>query len=655
MSFLTSKSINDPPLTQLFLTHLWYGPYAENVGGKREAEVHKCVEIGCQFIVQNTHTDRQVKHKPKEDTGFVRHVETPLSVGLPLTIHQRVRDKSLVQVLSSVYLGSGYEHVLNITKRLEHAVLLRMTDTGGYCLPNFIKKGVTIFFAVDNIDFTEDTPYGQGTLHGSLIVVYQKEDENAEPINPPLAIPDKAPSTPLHVDIKYKNEPVINLKPMKFTSYTIGQRAALLKPYRRYDETWALANHMANDIDNCARPSSDISTDIITTTISDHGIDQSSDNVIMTPIPLQTLSSSSEDVVTSIHGPNIISQSDSPEHANNTSNKAIIHVTQHPRKKEKKTKADVMPTWAATQSLLQSGQHVTRTNSEVLAPLFKTSPTDYATLWSVLSLTQEISAVVVGPERRTIITLDLDLYERALKIQQSVNTDRWVLRAGELHICFAALHALGKYLEGSGLDTVAIETGIYSPAALRGIYTGKAFKRGVEYHLMNALACFFLLFDAVLGNMSPDTPLQKQCMELKTNLHHRSVENVTDIYDDLASHYADQIEGKVTGMDAGGLAQFLTNYMKQVQCLLHIISTCRQGDWEGYLAALDDQIHYFFAHDLYHYARLMPVHLAQMNQLEQDDPTIWKALKDGNFCVKNRTHPSLLCLQIRPLSRRSRS
>ena len=111
---------------------------------------------------------------------------------------------------------------------------------------------------------------------------------------------------------------------------------------------------------------------------------------------------------------------------------------------------------------------------------------------------------------------------------------------------------MGKYLKGSGLDTVAVETGIYSAAALHGIYTGKAVKRGVAYHLMN----------------------------------------VTDFYDDLASQYADQIEPKVAGMDAGELAQFLTNYMKQVQCLLHIISVCRQGDLEAYLAALDDQIQY---------------------------------------------------------------
>ena len=72
-----------------------------------------------------------------------------------------------------------------------------------------------------------------------------------------------------------------------------------------------------------------------------------------------------------------------------------------------------------------------------------------------------------------MITLDLDLYERALKNQQSERSNHLVLRAGELHICFSVLHGLGKYLGGSGLDTVAVETGIYCRDALSRIYTGK--------------------------------------------------------------------------------------------------------------------------------------------------------------------------------------
>ena len=103
-------------------------------------------------------------------------------------------------------------------------------------------------------------------------------------------------------------------------------------------------------------------------------------------------------------------------------------------------------------------------------------------------MTRGIFLYVVGHEKRTFITLNLDLYRRALKIQQVKLNTNCVLRAGALHIAFAALHALGKTLDGSGIDTCSIESGAYISAALRGIFGGKAYKRGVEYYLTKSLA-----------------------------------------------------------------------------------------------------------------------------------------------------------------------
>ena len=40
----------------------------------------------------------------------------------------------------------------------------------------------------------------------------------------------------------------------------------------------------------------------------------------------------------------------------------------------------------------------------------------------------------------------------------------------------ATLHALGKDIEGNGLYFQTVEIGLYSSAALRGIYLGNHFK-----------------------------------------------------------------------------------------------------------------------------------------------------------------------------------
>ena len=46
-----------------------------------------------------------------------------------------------------------------------------------------------------------------------------------------------------------------------------------------------------------------------------------------------------------------------------------------------------------------------------------------------------------------------------------------------IHIGFAALHALGKYVEESGLDSIAVgiavEKDIYSPTTLHQIFGGR--------------------------------------------------------------------------------------------------------------------------------------------------------------------------------------
>ena len=80
-------------------------------------------------------------------------------------------------------------------------------------------------------------------------------------------------------------------------------------------------------------------------------------------------------------------------------------------------KKEVLTTWAGTKSLLlkhsPENQVDKLTHSEVIAPLFRTSPIDYSTLYTVLKLTQEISAFVVGSKRQTVTTLDLNLYSHA--------------------------------------------------------------------------------------------------------------------------------------------------------------------------------------------------------------------------------------------------
>ena len=165
-------------------------------------------------------------------------------------------------------------------------------------------------------------------------------------------------------------------------------------------------------------------------------------------------------------------------------------------------------------------------------------------------------------------------------------------------------------------------------------------KRAVEYHITASLALLMMRFDHLFTALAANENIPRaQCAAFREALHERNPEMV-NIYGDIHSWYSEKIKPQeLDEKKLEDLAKFLIEYLKQVDNLLQLVHACRSGDWGGYLAAPECLIKYFFTHDLLNYAQLMPVHLAQMNALEHDDPMTWEALKSGDFVVAKSDIP----------------
>ena len=101
-------------------------------------------------------------------------------------------------------------------------------------------------------------------------------------------------------------------------------------------------------------------------------------------------------------------------------------------------------------------------------PLIAAPAHEWNTLLTVLTQAQGINAKIMGPQRKTIITLDLGLYMPAKKLQMSRNDlSNIILRPGELHIVMAQLKTIGAYIENSGIDMAWVESDIYGPTTVR--------------------------------------------------------------------------------------------------------------------------------------------------------------------------------------------
>ena len=202
-----TENVYQTPMLKVFFRQLLYGPYSRNRGGKRDTEIEKMVDVLIQIMLSNVKTDRQRRYTPKTDRGFRKTVQTPLSLGLSMYIHRKARSKIFIDDVADMSIGAPYNVTINTEKLIESAITGRMKISGGYCLPSFIKKNQRPFFAIDNIDFSEDTAYGQNTLHGTVIVINQVKNDLAEPLFCPLKIPDKLER--LRIDVSYHEEPII--------------------------------------------------------------------------------------------------------------------------------------------------------------------------------------------------------------------------------------------------------------------------------------------------------------------------------------------------------------------------------------------------------------------------------------------------------------
>ncbi|KAK3744219.1 hypothetical protein QZH41_013574, partial [Actinostola sp. cb2023] len=83
--------------------------------------------------------------------------------------------------------------------------------------------------------------------------------------------------------------------------------------------------------------------------------------------------------------------------------------------------------------------------------------------YSVLMQAQAINVKVVGANRKTVISLDMGLYQPAKKLQMSrADLNHMILRPGELHIVMAQLRTLGAFIKNSSIDMAWVESRHFS-------------------------------------------------------------------------------------------------------------------------------------------------------------------------------------------------
>lgn len=278
-------------------------------------------------------------------------------------------------------------------------------------------------------------------------------------------------------------------------------------------------------------------------------------------------------------------------------------------------------------------------NVAIVAPLYRRSPTQVPILIDILKRAMHINVLIVGPGKKTLMTLDGDLYIRGVKVPNYKKN--WIIRLGSLHTIIAALKCLGKYIEGSGIDTAWEISGLYGSATVNQIIEGRHIYRGIQAHTITLMALHHLyakaiftdeeikLIDATILNLKNQTSA-----DTDKNSFVNMIEKVREEF--VTKKLFEKLDINERSSDS---AQFLKNYMTQVLNLLNYIGATRSRNWLQHLATSEEMSKYFHAHDLYNYAKWILLYLADMLELETTDNESWEFLMDGNFCVSKSEVP----------------
>ena len=106
------------------------------------------------------------------------------------------------------------------------------------------------------------------------------------------------------------------------------------------------------------------------------------------------------------------------------------------------------------------------------------------------------------------------------------------------------------------------------------MHGGKAYKRGIEYHITPSLAIMMMLFDASAKDTLPES-IRTQCGSLRTTLHERSPDTNV-IFENIQSWYTTQIKPNETE-NTGEQIQFMLQYIEQVNRFCVVLALVSQG------------------------------------------------------------------------------
>ena len=299
-----------------------------------------------------------------------------------------------------------------------------------------------------------------------------------------------------------------------------------------------------------------------------------------------------------------------------------------------------IPSWSATNSA-RIVNNVNKT-SVGFTPLLPYPATEYDTIYTCMKNFQDVLHQTFN--QCGALWCDEGVYRLAKELQLLFpeTFDNIFLGLGGFHMEKTIIACIGKYHQGSGVDSIFTNNRVFGSGVVINVLDGGHYTRGIRglsiYAEVMQRLKLMSFFEHHTIDKYPD--LLKHIKSLQDQLqgdinHHEINQTFENAMVPLHQFTSDLKEFEKLGSQMSVIFRYWNNFTEDIYPILrnNLTTSIRNGEWTLYITTLREALPLLFAFDITNYSRWGSLYYEDCLSLKDKFPTIYNEFVKGNFVV----------------------
>lgn len=305
--------------------------------------------------------------------------------------------------------------------------------------------------------------------------------------------------------------------------------------------------------------------------------------------------------------------------------------------------SQIIPSWAAYNSILVIDNRPIQISGYL--PVLPFPVTEFSTVYT--SLCNFKNVLLQLNQKHLPVFCDEGVYRiaRHIKFLKSEEFSNIFVMLGSFHLIKVVLSCIGKFLKGSGIENILVETETFGPGTVEQVLSGSNYARSFKGFCIISEALQRLQIEAFLDDESTtvdDNDIVTFNM-LRDTILEGSYDEAQAIYEQLTKKsckFKSDFESFIVKRcSESELFSFWNNAIVMIGLAKNLVKADRTGDWLLHIDTVVKLQPLFHVLDRTNYARWLPVYVGDILQIKEDNPELFNAFMSGHFTIKNSDTP----------------